>query len=80
MIPTYLLLAYMDKRLGVPNKDIQLKIVEWYYHYLRPPGENRLEDTIVAIMWWRGIRPHISKHVKTCLRFVSVSMDTYRLR
>ena len=47
---------------------MQSKVVQWYHHYLQHPGENRLEETIVAIMWWRGMRPHIRKHVKTCVR------------
>ena len=47
---------------------MQSKVVQCYHHYLQHPGENRLEETIVAIMWWRGIRPHIRKHVKTCER------------
>jgi hypothetical protein len=61
-------LVYKDKRLVIPTEDMQSKIVQWYHHYLQHPGENRLEETIVAIMWWRGMRPHIRKHVKTCVR------------
>ena len=45
-------LVYKDKRLVIPTKNMQLKVVQWYHHYLQHPGENRLEETIVAIMWW----------------------------
>ena len=46
---------------------MQSKTVQWYHHYLQHPGTNRLEETLVAIIWWRGTRPHIRKHVKCCV-------------
>ena len=61
-------LVYKDKCLVIPTKNMQSKVVQWYHHYLQHPGENPLEETIVAIMWWRGMRLHIRKHVKTCER------------
>ena len=52
-------LVYKDKRLVIPTENMQSKVVQWYHHYLQHPGESRLEETIVAIMWWRGMRPHM---------------------
>ena len=48
---------------------MQSNIVQWYHHYLQHSGENQFEETIVAIMWWRRMRLHIRKHVKTCVRY-----------
>ena len=55
-------------RLVIPTEKMQNKIVTWYHYYLLHPGTNRLEETIVAVMWWPGMRPHIRKHVKCCER------------
>ena len=46
---------------------MQSEVVQWYHHYLQHLGENRLEETIVA-MWCHGMCPHTRKHVKTCIR------------
>ena len=61
-------LVYKDKHLVIPTKDMQSKIVRWYHHYLQHLGKNQLEETTVAIMWWRGMRPHIRNYVNTCER------------
>ena len=61
-------LVYKDKRLVIPTKNIQSRILQWYHHYLQHPDKNRLEMTIAAIMWWLGMRPRMRKHVKTCER------------
>ena len=50
-------------RIVIPTEYMQNKIVTWYHFYLLLPGANRLEETIVAVMWRPGMRPHITKHV-----------------
>ena len=45
-------LVYKDKRLVIPTKIMQSKVVQWYHQYLQHPGKNRLEETMVAIMRW----------------------------
>ena len=47
---------------------MQVQIITWYHHYLQHPGESRLEETICAVMHWKGMRSQIRKHVKTCER------------
>ena len=48
-------LVYGEKRLVIPNKQMQTNIVAWYHHYLQHPGETRLEETIKATMYWPGM-------------------------
>jgi len=57
-----------DSRLVITSKRMQTDIISWYHHYLQHPGMNRMEDTITAVMYWRGIRADIRRHVKTCER------------
>ena len=47
---------------------MQSHIVQWYHHYLQHPGANRLKDTIVAVMYWPGMRYCIRKYVISCNR------------
>jgi hypothetical protein len=42
------------------------KAVSWYHHYLQHPGHSHLEETMRSVMYWKGIRTTIQKHVKTC--------------
>ena len=56
-----------DKRLVIPVT-MQKDILDWYHHYLMHPGENRLEETIKATMYWPGMTSQIRKHVKYCPR------------
>jgi hypothetical protein len=60
------LLAYKDTCLVISTEKMQSKIVLWYHHYLQHLDNKRLEETIVAIMFLRGIRPHMRKDAKTC--------------
>ena len=48
-------LVYKDKCLVIPTENMKSKVVQWYHHYLQQLGENLLEETIVVIMWWRGM-------------------------
>ncbi len=41
----------------------------WYHHYLQHPGHNRLEETMKASIYWKGMRNtiwSIAKSCKTC--------------
>jgi hypothetical protein len=62
--------TYDDKsdrgpRMVVPRA-LQSKVVAWYHHYLQHPGHTRLEETIAATMYWRGMRTDIRRHVRSC--------------
>ena len=61
-------LVYENKRLVIPNVKMRSDIINWYHHYLQHPGENRLEETIVSVMYWPGMRAQIRRHVKSCER------------
>ena len=59
------ILMYQQSRIVIPTS-YQRDIVTWYHHYLQHPGTDRLEETIKATMYWRGLVAHVRKHVKTC--------------
>jgi hypothetical protein len=57
-----------DGRLVIP-KPLQKCAVLWYHHYLQHPGHTRLEETLNAAMYWKGMRTTIrslTKSRKTC--------------
>ena len=58
-------LVYDNSRLVIPAP-LQDRAVQLYHHYLQHPGISRLEETMSAVMYWRGIRTSIRKHVKSC--------------
>ena len=77
------ILVKENKKLVIPSTEMQSRIVQWYHHYLQHPGQNRLEETICAIMWWKGMQFHIRRHVKTCKQYqtgkkTSRNMAIYR--
>ncbi len=37
-------------------KPLQRRAVNWYHHYLQHPGHTRLEETLNAAMYWKGMR------------------------
>jgi hypothetical protein len=47
-------------------KVLQRRAVSWYHHYLQHPGHTRLEETLHAAMYWKGMRNTIRSHVKNC--------------
>ena len=61
-------LVYQDTRLVIPGNAMQNRIITWYHHYLQHPGENRLEETLTAVMYWPGMRTMVRKYVKSCER------------
>ena len=48
-------------------KVLQRRAVSWYHHYLQHPGHTRLEETLNAAMYWKGMQNTIQSHVKNCL-------------
>ena len=55
-----------DGKIVIP-KVLQRRAVSWYHHYLQHPGHTRLEETLHAAMYWKGMRNNIQSHVKNCL-------------
>ncbi len=42
------------RRLVIP-KPLQGHAVMWYHHYLQHPGHTRLEETMKAAVYWKGM-------------------------
>jgi hypothetical protein len=42
------------------------RAISWYHHYLQHPGHSRLEETMRSVMYWKGVRTTIQRHVKSC--------------
>ncbi len=45
---------------------LQRRAVLWYHHYLQHPGHTQLEETIKAIMYWKGMHTSIRSLTKSC--------------
>ncbi len=45
---------------------LRRRAVRWYHHYLQHPGHSCLEETMKSVMYWKGMRTTIQKHVKSC--------------
>jgi hypothetical protein len=45
---------------------LRQRAVKWYHHYLQHPGQLCLEETMRSVMYWKGIRTTIRRHVKSC--------------
>jgi hypothetical protein len=54
-----------DGRIIIP-KPLQRRAVLWYHHYLQHPGHTRLEETMKATMYWKGMRSTIRSLTKSC--------------
>jgi hypothetical protein len=54
-----------DSWLVIP-KPLQVHAVKWYHHYLLHPGHTRLEETMNAVMYWKGMRTTIRSITKSC--------------
>ena len=52
-------------RLVIP-KPLQRRATMWYHHYLQHPGHDRLEGTMNAAMYWKGMRKTIQSITKSC--------------
>jgi hypothetical protein len=49
----------------VISKPLQVCAVKWYHHYLHHPGQTRLEETMNAGMYWKGMRTTIRSLTKS---------------
>ncbi len=47
-------------------KPLQGRAVLWYHLYLQHPGHTRLEETMKAAIYWKGIRNTIRSKTKSC--------------
>jgi hypothetical protein len=54
-----------DGWLVIP-KPLQVCAVKWYRHYLQHPGHTRLEETMNAEMYWKGMPTTIWSITKSC--------------
>jgi hypothetical protein len=52
-------------RLVIP-KPLQRRATIWYHHYLRHPGHTRLEETMKAAIYWKGMGTTIRSITKSC--------------
>ena len=52
-------------KLMIPTS-LHQRAVKWYHHYLQHPGHTRLEETMRSMMYWKGMRTTIRRHVKSC--------------
>eukprot|EP00804_Cyclotella_cryptica_P004322 CCRYP_013509-RA/>CCRYP_013509-RA protein AED:0.45 eAED:0.53 QI:0/0/0/1/0/0/2/0/158 len=48
-----------DEKMVIP-KDLKHRAVSWYYHCLQHPGHTRLEETLRAAMYWKGMQTTIA--------------------
>jgi hypothetical protein len=54
-----------DGKMIIP-KPLQWHTVLWYHHHLQHPGHTQLEETMKAIIYWKGIRTSIRSLTKSC--------------
>ena len=53
-------------------KDLRIRIMKWYHHYLCYPGDSRMHKILVSILYWEKREDKIRKFIKqcpTCQRF-----------
>ncbi len=53
-----------DGKVIIP-KPLQRHPVLWYHHYLQHPGHTWLEETMIATMYWKGMRTTIQSLTKS---------------
>jgi hypothetical protein len=54
-----------DGWLVIP-KPLQVRAIKWYLRYLQHPGHTHLEETMNAVMYWKGMRTTIRSLTKSC--------------
>ena len=54
-----------NNRMVIP-KPLQRRAILWFHHYLQHPGHTRLEETMQATMYWKGVRTTIRSKMKSC--------------
>ena len=60
-------MVYDQLRLVIPQV-LQTRALQWYHYYLQHTGISRLEETLIAVMYWPGLRANIRQYVKSCER------------
>jgi hypothetical protein len=45
---------------------LQHRAAAWYHHYLQRPGQLCLEESMRAVMYWKGMCNTIQRYVKSC--------------
>ena len=55
-----------EGRLVTIPKPMQRSATIWYHHYLQHPGHTRLEETMKAAIYWKGMRITIRSITKSC--------------
>ncbi|KAL3759593.1 hypothetical protein ACHAWU_009740 [Discostella pseudostelligera] len=60
-----------DGKMVIP-KSLQKRAVMWYHHYLQHPGHTRLEETLKAAMYWKGMRSTVRSYVKNAAHAKSI--------
>ena len=48
-------LVFNKKRLVIPTAEMKSLIIQRYHHYLQHPGDNRLEETMFAVIYCPGM-------------------------
>jgi len=54
-----------EGKLVIP-KPLQWCATIWYHHYLQHPGHTRLEETMKAVIYWKGMCITIRSITKSC--------------
>jgi hypothetical protein len=54
-----------DGQLVIP-KPLQVCAFKWYHNYLQHPGHTCLEETMITVMYWKGMRTTIWSLTKSC--------------
>ena len=49
-------------------KALRVNVIRWFHHYLQHPGQERLEMTLEATMYWRGMKTEVRNFTKVCPR------------
>jgi hypothetical protein len=52
-------------KLIIPSS-LRHRAVSWYHHYLQHPGHLCLKETMISVMYWKGMQNIIWKCVKSC--------------
>ena len=65
-------LVFTDKDQMVIPEAQQNEVLNWYHYFLNHPGETRMEKTIKAKIYWKGITNHIKHFVKICHILVTI--------
>jgi hypothetical protein len=50
----------------VISKPLQRQATMWYHHYLQHRGHTRLEETMDAVIYWKGMQTTIQSITKSC--------------